>query len=86
MRKILLFLINNSAKIPIANLNKDPKLNSGQIVSNKYTSASNAITVLNASKFNFHGKDFSNIYIPFANLNNANLSRVNFSDANLQNI
>ncbi len=83
---MLLYLIDNSVKIPKSKLNKDSKLKSVEIVENKYSSASNAITVLNASKFNFHGKNFSNIYIPFANLNSANLSRVNFSDANLQNI
>ncbi len=42
-----------------------------EIKTNQNASASNAISILNASKIGFSGKDLSNIYIPFANLNNA---------------
>jgi hypothetical protein len=82
LKKTLEFLIQNSARIAKdnqlkASYNLDTNNSNTSIIQNKYTSASNAISVLNASKFNFHGKDFSNIYIPYANLNNANLSKVN---------
>ncbi|ETO11695.1 WD-40 repeat protein [Reticulomyxa filosa] len=45
--------------------------------------AANAITILNSANINLHYKDWSNIKIPHAILNNAFLEGTNFKNANL---
>jgi uncharacterized protein YjbI with pentapeptide repeats len=62
---------------------------------NRNASASNSISILNASKFNFKRQDFEGIKIPHGNLNNScleftnlqysDLRRINISNANLNN-
>ncbi|ETO08206.1 hypothetical protein RFI_29183 [Reticulomyxa filosa] len=48
--------------------------------------AANAVTVLNSARINIHHKDWSNIKIPYAILDNAFLEGTNFANANLSNI
>ncbi len=48
--------------------------------------SSNAITILNFTEYDFSYNDFSDIYIPNANLKFSQLFYVNFSRANLQDV
>ena len=54
--------------------------------SNMLYAASNAITILNALKYDFSGMDLSKIWIPHANLSHGIFEGANFFNANLQGV
>mgnify|MGYP000917514547 FL=1 len=84
----LLNIIQLSRREELDVLSEPPQMEKSQIHFNSSitVAAANAITILNASGYDFSNEDFSNICIPGANLSHGVFEGTNFANANLQGV